>query len=104
MLLHELRSQAVHASSSAGGGGGGGGNLIQITGARPSGKGSGAQIYCICVDFWLVGPCWRAEKLFQGASNPLSVTLTSRHIETYQMYLVSVPSLKGADSDLSITA
>jgi hypothetical protein len=44
-----------------------------------------------------------AEILFHGAPNPLSATLTSRHIETYQKYLVTVFRLSSTQTRIFLS-
>jgi hypothetical protein len=53
--------------------------------------------------WFLVGPSLLrgTEEFFHGAPNPLSATLTSWHIETYQIYFVTVFRLSSSQTWIS---
>jgi len=78
-LLHELRSQVVHASSSAEGGGerGGGKPRYKLPGPGRPEVGPGPEYIAYVLIFGWSVLDEGAEKLFHGAPNPLSATLTT---------------------------
>ena len=84
-------------------GGGRGKNRYKLLGPGRPEEGRGPKYIAYISIFGCSVLAEGAEKLFHGAPNPLSATLTRRHIETYQIYFVTVFRLSSAQTRILLS-